>query len=218
MLGIEHDGTSTFRAYSICSATWEDYLEFYSIKVPTGVFTSKLQWVKPGDSLLIKNKTTGSLVPGAIQPGKRLFLHSTGTGIAPFLSVIQEPEIYEQFEQVVFTHTCRTKEELRYGRQAVKAAANNEFIGDLVKSQLTYLGTTTREAGDKQARITDLIESGTLVKQLGTTDYDPENDRVLVCGSKGVNKAMKDIFTIRGFKQGSLNEPGSFVWERAFVD
>lgn len=218
MLGIEHDDTITYRAYSICSAAWEDHLEFYSIKVPTGAFTSRLQWIRPGDSLLLKNKSTGSLVTGAIQPGRRLFLHATGTGIAPFLSLIQEPDIYEQFEHIVLTHTCRQLEELRYGSETVDSILANELIGEVASKQLTYLGTTTREAGDENARITELIQSGSLIKQLNIDDYNPESDRVLVCGSKGVNKAMRDLFISYNFTQGSLNEPGNFVWERAFVD
>lgn len=218
MLGIEHDDTSTYRAYSICSASWEDYLEFYSIKVPTGKFTGKLQWIRPGDSLLLKSKSTGSLVAGAIHPGKRLFLHATGTGIAPFISLIQEPDIYEQFEQIVLTHTCRHTHELRYGKESVDAVIAHELLGEAAKRQLRYLGTTTREAGDKNARITQLIESGALIKRLDIASYNPDHDRVLVCGSKGVNLAMRDLFLATGFTQGSLNVPGNFVWERAFVD
>jgi len=218
MLGIEHDDKTTFRAYSICSATWDDYLEFYSIKVPTGEFTKRLQWIRPGDSILLKSKSTGSLVTTAITPGSRLFMHATGTGLAPFLSLIQEPELYDQFDSIVLTHTCRTTPELQYGKECVEFAKAHEMIGEEVSSKLMYLGSTTRESQDNNARITQLIESGALYEQLDIALPNPESDRVLVCGSKAVNLDMRDLFQTMGFTQGSLNEPGSFVWERAFVD
>jgi len=204
MLGIEHDDKTTFRAYSICSATWDDHLEFYSIKVPTGEFTKRLQWIRPGDSILLKNKSTGSLVTTAIIPGKRLFMHATGTGLAPFISLIQEPELYDLFDSIVLTHTCRTEQELQYGKERVNDSKENEMIGELVSEKLTYFGSTTREPGDDNARITQLIKSGVLFEQLGIEPANAETDRVFVCGSKAVNLDMRDLFQSMGFAQGSI--------------
>jgi len=179
--------------------------------------TSKLKWIRPGDPVLLKKKTTGSLVPSALQPGSRLFLHATGTGIAPFLSLMQEPEIYDQYDQVILTHTCQYKAELQFGLERVLDAKQNSFAHEQISQQLTYFGSTTRENSQYTGRITDLIKSEMLYSHLDISTLNPDTDRVMVCGSPGFNKDMKQIFTDAGFTHGSQGEPGSFIWERAFV-
>lgn len=218
MLGMEIDSSAIYRAYSICSASYDEFLEFYSVKIPNGDFTRQLKWVRPGDTLLLKKKTTGSLVPAALLPGKRLFLHSTGTGIAPFISLIQEPSLYEQFEKVILTQTCRFKEELVYGREQVESLRKDSLVQGEASNQLLYAGSTTREPNDRNGRITDQIQSGTLYETLDIEAFDSKNDRVLVCGSKSFNMDMKEIFLSLGATHGSLNKPGTFVWERAFAE
>jgi ferredoxin--NADP+ reductase len=217
MLGLEREHR-VFRAYSIASASWSDQLEFYSIKVPNGALTSQLKWVKPGDDILIKKKTTGSLVIEALQPGSRLFLHATGTGFAPFASLIQEPALYEQFDQVILTHTCRYNDEMIYSQQKVAAVLNNDFIGGIAREKLQFHVTSTRSPQSSSARITDQIESGQLFDSLKLVPPDPESDRVMVCGSKAVNQDVFTLYKNLGFNQGSLSRPASFIWERAFVD
>lgn len=218
MLGMEIDGSAIYRAYSICSASYDEYLEFYSVKIPNGDLTRRLKWIRPGDSLLLKKKTTGSLVPAAVLPGKRLFLHSTGTGIAPFISLIQEPTLYEQFENIVLTHTCRFKEELVYGREQVESVLTNSLVQSEASQQLLYDGSTTQEAHDENNRITDQIRSTSLYQKLDIVPFNSVIDRVLVCGSKSFNTDMKEIFLSLGATHGSLNKPGTFVWERAFAE
>ncbi len=218
MMGLETRGTRILRAYSIASASYDESLEFYSIKVPDGELTKKLKWIKVGDTIVLKKKTTGSLILGTVNPGKRLFLHSTGTGIAPFASLIKEPAVYEQFEQVILTHTCRFNNELDYSRELVEAVKADEYVGELASAQLVFRGSTTREPGVTNSRITHDITSGELYTDLGIAPLNPESDRIMICGSKGVTVDMKAIFAEAGFTQGSLNRPGSFVWERAFVD
>jgi ferredoxin/flavodoxin---NADP+ reductase len=218
MLGMEIHNRTIYRAYSICSASYDEHLEFYSIKVPDGDFTRQLKWIRPGDPLLLKKKTTGSLVPAAVLPGKRLFLHSTGTGIAPFISLIQEPDLYQQFENIILTHTCRYQQELAYGREHIDSILEQSLVADAAARQLLYIGTTTREPNLSEARITELIRSGSLYQQLNIDVFNAETDRVMVCGSKSFNNDMKDIFQSLGATHGSMNEPGTFVWEKAFVE
>lgn len=217
MIGLERENR-VFRAYSIASASWTDELEFYSIKVPEGALTSQLKWIRPGDKILIKKKTTGSLVSDALLPGSRLFLHSTGTGIAPFLSLIMEPSLYEQFDQIILTHTCRTSDELRYSKEKVDAVMNDEYVGELASEKLHFQSNATRDPEAGLGRITRQIESGELFSRLNINSPDPETDRVMVCGSKGVNLDVYAIYEKLGFVQGSLSRPANFVWERAFVD
>lgn len=217
MIGLERE-KPVFRAYSIVSASWTDELEFYSIKVPEGALTSQLKWIRPGDRILIKKKTTGSLVSDALLPGSRLFMHSTGTGIAPFLSLIMEPSLYEQFDQIILTHTCRTSDELVYSRSKVDAALNDEYIGELAREKLRFHFNATRDPQSNSGRITQQIESGELFESLDLQAPDPETDRVMVCGSKGVNLDVFAIYEKLGFVQGSLSRPSNFIWERAFVD
>jgi ferredoxin--NADP+ reductase len=218
MLGMEIDKAAIYRAYSICSASYDEYLEFYSVKIPHGDFTRRLKWVRPGDTLLLKKKTTGSLVPTAVLPGKRLFLHSTGTGIAPFISLIQEPALYKQFESIILTHTCRYQTELAYGREQIESTLKNSLVQSEASQQLLYVGSTTREPNDRNARITDQIQSTTLYQQLGIEAFNSDTDRVLVCGSKSFNTDMKKIFLCLGATHGTLSNPGTFVWERAFAE
>ncbi|MFT6301412.1 MAG: ferredoxin--NADP+ reductase [Pseudomonadales bacterium] len=218
MLGMEIDDAVIYRAYSICSASYDEYLEFYSVKIPNGDLTRRLKWIRPGDSLLLKKKTTGSLVPAAVLPGRRLFLHSTGTGIAPFISLIQEPTLYEQFESIVLTHTCRFKQELVYGRERVESVLTTSLVQSEASRQLLYDGSTTREANDNNNRITDKIRSTALYQKLDIEPFNSDTDRVLVCGSKSFNTDMKEIFLSLGATHGSLNKPGTFLWERAFAE
>jgi len=218
MLGIESDNTSLYRAYSICSASYDEYLEFYSVKVPDGDFTRRLKWIRPGDSLFLKKKTTGSLLPTAVLPGKRLFLHSTGTGIAPFISLIQEPALYQQFESVILTHTCRYEPELAYGREQLESILTNSLVQSEASKQLVYAGSTTQEPNSQHSRITDQIQSEALYQQLDIDAFNPDNDRVMVCGSKSFNTDMKALFLTLGATHGSLSKPGTFVWERAFAE
>jgi len=220
MIGLEGEGggKDIYRAYSICSATWDDHIEFYSIKAPDGELTRRLKWIRSGDTILLKKKSTGSLVSTAMTPGKRLFLHSTGTGIAPFLSLIQEPSLYEQYEKIILTHTGRTAVDLEYGKEQILKIQRESLIQEQASSQLTYFGTTTQEDSENTGRITDLIESKSLFRKLEISDLDAETDRVMVCGSKSFNSDMKALFTSLGFTHGSLRESGTFLWERAFAD
>ncbi len=177
-----------------------------------------MKWIRPGDSLLLKKKTTGSLVPAAVVPGSRLFLHSTGTGIAPFLSLIQEPALYDQFETIILTHTCRYEAELAYGREQVELTLTSSLVQSEASQQLLYIGSTTRESTDSNARITDQVKSTALYQKLGIDAFNKETDRVLVCGSKSFNTDMKQIFLCLGATHGSMSNPGTFVWERAFAE
>jgi len=217
MLGLENNGSRTMRAYSIASASWDETLEFYSIKVPDGKLTKKLKWIRVGDTIVLNKKSTGSLVLDTLIPGKRLFMHATGTGIAPYTSLIQEPELYEKYDQIILTHTCRYEDELSFGRELVNSVVTDSPLAEAATEKLIYRASTTREPGNTRARITDEIKSGSLYDELGIAGLNPEQDRIMICGSKPVNVDMKALFLDAGFTQGSLNNPGSFVWERAFV-
>ncbi len=219
MIGLEQeDGKPLMRAYSMASANYEDTLEFFSIKVPDGPLTSRLQHIKEGDEILVGRKPTGSLVADHLYPGKNLYLLSTGTGLAPFLSIIKDPEIYEQFENVILVHGCRYVSELAYHETITKSLPNNEFFGDMVENQLVYYPTVTRENYHNQGRITDLIENGKLVKDLGLPELDPETDRFMLCGSPGMLKDTVKILNDRGFHEARHGDLGHFVIERAFVE
>lgn len=218
MLGLPQDnGKPLLRAYSIASPSWDEELEFYSIKVPGGPLTSRLQHIKEGDTVLLGRKPVGTLVLDALTPGKRLYLLSTGTGVAPFASLIRELETYEKFEQVILTHTCREKAELAYSQQLVQDTRNHEFLGDIVRDKLCYYDSATREAYDRQGRITDLIASGALQKSLGLPPLNPETDRIMLCGSIGFNHDLKHMLEAQYFTEGANNSPAEFVLERAFV-
>jgi ferredoxin--NADP+ reductase len=207
-----------WRAYSIASPSWDDTVEFYSIKVPDGPLTSELQKIKPGDKLWMRKKPTGTLVVDALLPGKRLWMFSTGTGIAPFASLIRDPEVYEKFDQVILTHTCREIAELKYGEDLVAAVKAHEFLGEDATAKLTLFNTVTRDPSfPRQGRITNLMESGSVFEQLGLPPLDPEVDRGMICGSMEMLKDTKAALEKAGLTEGSNAKPGQFVVERAFV-
>ena len=217
MIGLPEDGKPLMRAYSIASPAWDESLEFFSIKVPGGPLTERLAQIKPGDQILLRPKTTGTLVNDALLPGKRLFMLSTGTGIAPFVSLIRDPETYEKFETVVLTHTCRTIPELQYGFDSVAAAKDDPLVGEEASARLQHFASTTREPSLHNGRITTLVESGEFFNTLGIPGLDPENDRIMLCGSMGMIRDIKAMLEPKGFVEGSNAEPGNFVVERAFV-
>jgi len=218
MIGLKVNNKPLLRAYSIVSANYEEHLEFLSIKVPDGPLTSKLQHIQVGDSVIVGRKPTGTLVIDYLLPGKRLYLLSTGTGLAPFMSIIRDPDTYERFEQVILVHGVRTKDELAYHDLLTEHLPAHEFLGDLVTSKLRYYPTVTREAYRNMGRVTELMESGKLFKDLGVPDLDPEADRVMICGSPGMLRDLKHMLEARGFKEGNTSTPGAFVIERAFAE
>ncbi len=218
MMGMEVDGRPLLRAYSMASANHEDRLEFFSIKVPDGPLTSRLQNIREGDTVLVGRKATGTLIADNLLPGRRLLLLSTGTGLAPFASVIKDPDIYDRFEQVVLVHGCRQVAELAYGEKLVALLRADENFGELIRSQLVYYPTATREPFRNRGRITDLIDSGKLFADLGQPPLDIEQDRVMLCGSPSMLADLRTNFHGRGFTEGSGSEPGHFVIEKAFVE
>jgi ferredoxin--NADP+ reductase len=218
MIGLpKEDGKPLLRAYSIASPFWDEALDFYSIKVADGPLTSRLQHIRPGDQVLLGKKPTGTLVLDALKPGKRLYMISTGTGIAPFASLIRDPETYEKFDQVILTHTCRDTAELAYGNELVEAVTSDELIGEMAREKLVHFTSTTRDDGPVKGRVTALIESGELFERLGVPALDPEVDRVMICGSEGLLKDTRQICLDRGFVEGSNAAPADFVVEKAFV-
>ncbi|MEM7545079.1 MAG: ferredoxin--NADP reductase [Pseudomonadota bacterium] len=212
------NGKPLTRAYSIASPSWDEEIEFFSIKVPDGPLTSELQKLKVGDTVLMRKKPTGTLVNDALIPGKRLYMLSTGTGIAPFASLIREPETYEKFEQVILTHTCRTVAELKYGIDLVADVKAHEFLGEMATEQLVHVTATTREDYPTMGRITNRIEDGSIFEALGVPAFDPANDRVMICGSMEMLRDCKDLCEKAGLTEGANNRPAEFVVERAFVD
>ena len=218
MIGLMGDnGRPLLRAYSIASPSWDDELEFYSIKVPDGPLTSRLQHLRVGDQIILRPKPVGTLVHDALLPGKRLWLFATGTGIAPFASLIRDPETYEKFDRVVLTHTCREVAELAYGRRLVDSLTDDPLIGEMVEGKLDYYPTTTRDESAKMGRITDLLDSGELFRDLGVADFGPETDRAMVCGSMGLNTDLKRILEGLGLEEGANSDPRHYVVEKAFV-
>lgn len=205
------------RAYSIASPSWDEELEFYSIKVPDGPLTSKLQKIQVGDQVILKTKPVGTLVVDALLPGKRLYMLATGTGIAPFASLIRDPEVYEKFDQVILTHTCRENAELTYGKELVDNLRNDPLIGEMVEGKLVYYPTTTREESENMGRVTDKIRSGEIFTDLGVPAFNPEEDRVMICGSMGLNIEIKELLEAAGMEEGANSKPGHFVVEKAFV-
>ncbi|GAD54434.1 ferredoxin--NADP reductase [Limimaricola cinnabarinus] len=222
MIGLMGDnGKPLMRAYSIASPNWDEELEFYSIKVADGPLTSKLQHIQEGDHIILRPKPVGTLVHDALIPGKRLWLFSTGTGFAPFASLLRDPETFEKFEQVIVTHTCRDVAELTYGRELVESVKTNEMLRELIGEEnldkLVYYPTTTREESAKMGRITHLIENGELFSDLGVPALDPETDRAMVCGSLGFNLDIKALLEQAGLREGANSDPAEFVIEKAFV-
>lgn len=217
MIGLPNAEKPVFRAYSIASPAWDEEIEFFSIKVPDGPLTSELQKVVPGDTVLLRQKSTGTLVVDALTPAKRLFMISTGTGIAPFASLIRDPDTFDKFDEIVLTHTCRDHAELAYGVELTDNLAADPLIGELTHGRVTLYSTTTREITPRMGRITRLIENGRFYADLGILPLSPETDRVMICGSMHMLKDVKELVEGLGFKEGSLSHPGSFVVERAFV-
>ena len=222
MIGLMGDnGRPLLRAYSIASPAWDEELEFYSIKVQDGPLTSKLQHIQVGDEIILRPKPVGTLVHDALLPGKRLWFFATGTGIAPFASLIREPQTYEDYDQIILTHTCREVAELEYGRRLVDHVKSDEMLAELLGpenlSKLHYYPTTTRENSAKMGRVTDLLNSGELFADLGITDFGPETDRAMVCGSMGLNTDIKEILERHGLREGANSDPREYVVEKAFV-
>lgn len=218
MIGLEVDGRPLLRAYSMASANHEEALEFFSIKVAEGPLTSRLQKIKEGDEILVGRKATGTLVTDNLIPGKRLLLLSTGTGLAPFASLIKDPEVYEKFETVILVHGCRQVSELAYGEKLVATLSEDEFFGPLMREQFVYYPTVTREPFRNRGRITDLINSDQLFNDIGLPPLNIETDRIMLCGSPGMLKELQETFEARDFIEGSHTTPGHFVIEKAFVE
>lgn len=217
MIGLlKDDGKPLLRAYSIASPSWDEELEFYSIKVQDGPLTSRLQHLEVGDELILRPKPVGTLVLDALLPGKRLYLVATGTGIAPFASLTRDPEVYERFDDVILTHTCRTEDELAYGADLMERVKNDPLIGEEATRQLKYYPTTTQSPSGKMGRITSLMTSGEIFRDLGVPELGSD-DRVMICGSMGLNADMKAICEAAGLNEGANSEPGGFVLEKAFV-
>jgi ferredoxin--NADP+ reductase len=218
MLGLEVDGKPLMRAYSIASANHEEHLEFLSIKVADGPLTSRLQNIKPGDEVLVSRKPTGTLTLHDLKPGKRLYMLSSGTGLAPFMSLIKDPLVYERFEKVILVHGVRYRSELAYRDYIEWELTHHEYLGELVRNQLIYFPTVTRERFRYQGRITTLIETGKLFEQVGMPPLDPAEDRVMICGSPAMLSDLSALLEARGFDiSPHVGEPGDFVIERAFV-
>mgnify|MGYP003576621068 CR=1 FL=1 len=218
MIGLKVEGKPLLRAYSVASANYEEHLEFFSIKVPDGPLTSRLQHLKEGDTILVGRKPTGTLLLDYLLPAKRLYMLATGTGLAPFLSVIRDPHTYERFEQVVLVHGCRHVDELAYQGLITEELPGHEFLGELASKQLLYYPTVTREEFRNQGRITTLIENGKLFSDLGIPALNPAEDRVMICGSPGMLRDLKHLLDERGFKEGNTHTPGDYVIERAFAE
>ncbi len=219
MIGLEVDGRPLARAYSIASPNYEEHLEFFSIKVPDGPLTSKLQHLKVGDDLLVSRKPTGTLVIADLKPAKNLYLLSTGTGLAPFMSLIQDIEVYDRFEKVVLIHGVRHVNELAYADFIEKELPNNEFFGEEVRNKLIYYPTVTRDEFRHQGRLTDLINSGKLFEDIGLPPLNPVNDKAMICGSPQMLKDTEELLDSRGFiVSARVGDPGDYVIERAFVD
>lgn len=218
MIGLPNAERPVYRAYSVASPSWDEELEFFSIKVPNGPLTEHLQKIKVGDTILMKKKPTGTLVLDALLPGRRVYMFSTGTGIAPFASLIRDPETYEKFEQVILTHTCREVSELAYGNELVEAIRNDPLVGEFAADKLVHYTTVTREPYPRSQRITTAIETGTLFSDLGNAPLNPEEDRVMICGSVAMLQDTKDLCLKAGMTEGSNASPGQFVVERAFAE
>ncbi len=218
MIGLRVNDKPLLRAYSIVSANYEEHLEFLSIKVPDGPLTSRLQHIQVGDTVIVGKKPTGTLLIDYLLPGKRLYLLSTGTGLAPFMSIIRDPATYEAFEQVVLVHGVREKDELAYHDLVVDHLPQHEFLGEMIAQQLLYYPTVTRESYRTMGRVTDLMASGKMFADLKLPELDVASDRVMICGSPHMLKDLKHMLEGKGFKEGTTSTPGDFVIERAFAE
>ena len=218
MIGLPVDGRPLMRAYSIVSSKYDDWLEFLSIKVPDGPLTSRLQHIQAGDKLLVSKKPTGTLLLDALKPGKRLYLLCTGTGFAPFGSIIRDPETYERFESVVVAYGCRQSAELACATNTILAVRGDEYLGEIAGERLQYYSTVSREPHVHTGRLTTAIQTGEIFDALGVPAFKPETDRAMICGGPGMLVELRDMLKARGFNEGSLGEPGEFVIEKAFVE
>ena len=218
MMGLEVEGKPLMRAYSIASANYEPELEFFSIKVADGPLTSHLQNIQVGDEVLLSTKPTGTLIADHLFTGKNLYLISTGTGLAPFMSIIRDPEVYERFDKIILTHGVRTVAELAYQDTILEALPNHEYLGELAREQLIYYPTVTREAYANQGRLTDLLKTGQLTRGLGLDNICPENDRFMLCGSPSMLKETSEWLSSQGFIESRHGHQGHYVIERAFVE
>jgi ferredoxin/flavodoxin---NADP+ reductase len=218
MMGLEGDGKPLLRAYSLASAHYSDELEFFSIKVPDGPLTSRLQHLKAGDEILIGRKPTGTLVIDNLKAGRTLFLLGTGTGLAPFLSIIRDPEIYDKFDRVVAAHGVRWIKDLAYSDYIANNLPNDELVGELAQEKLLYYPTVTREPFRNQGRLSHALTSNTMTDALGLTPADPAHDRFMLCGSTAMLADIRAILEAKGLEEGATGEPGEYVFEKAFVD
>ena len=218
MIGLQLGAKPLLRAYSVVSANYEEHLEFFSIKVQNGPLTSKLQHLQVGDPIVVSRKATGTLVLDNLTSGRNLYLLGTGTGLAPFLSIIKDPETYDRYEKVVLIHGCRHVNELAYGETITKDLPSDEMVGELIRDQLLYYPTVTREPFRNRGRITDLITTGKLFEDLGLDTLDQSCDRAMMCGSPAMLADLKSLLEERGFKEGNHGEAADFVVERAFVE
>ena len=210
------------RAYSIASPSWDEELEFYSIKVPDGPLTSRLQHIRPGDQIILRPKPVGTLVHDALLPGRRIWFFATGTGIAPFASLLREPQTYEDYDEVILTHTCRETGELTYGAELIESIRNDEMLAELIgpgfADKIRYYPTTTREQSPKMGRITDLMRSGEVFDDLGVAPLTPETDRAMICGNLAFNLELKAMLEEYGLREGANSAPAEYVVEKAFLD
>ena len=218
MVGLEVEGRPLLRAFSVASANYDEHLEFYSIKIADGALTSRLQHIEPGHQVLVSRKPTGTLLVDNLRPGKRLYLLATGTGLAPFMSIIRDPETYQRFDNVVVAHGVRRISDLGYRETIEQELPRHELVGGEVSAQLLYYPTVTREPFRNQGRITTLVESGKLFTDLGLPALDAAHDRVMICGSPGMLKDLVGLLEGRGFTEGHTDAQGDYVIERAFVE
>tara|TARA_R110002020_G_scaffold95937_6_gene230013 strand:- start:3376 stop:4224 length:849 start_codon:yes stop_codon:yes gene_type:complete len=225
LMGDPHPETGKvkplLRAYSIASPSWDEELEFYSIKVQDGPLTSRLQHIQPGDEIILRPKPVGTLVHDALLPGNRIWFFATGTGFAPFASLLRDPETYEKFDEVIITHTCRDVAELEYSRTLIADLKADEMMQELIGAEnlakIRYYPTTTREQSPKMGRITDLLKDGTVFRDLGIDGITVDTDRAMVCGSMGLNLDIKEILESFGLEEGANSDPKHYVVEKAFV-
>ena len=210
------------RAYSIASPSWDEELEFYSIKVQDGPLTSRLQHIQPGDEIILRPKPVGTLVHDALLPGKRIWFFATGTGFAPFASLLRDPQTYEDYDEVIITHTCREVGELAYGAELIESIRKDELLAELMgpefADKIRYYPTTTREDSPKMGRITDLMRSGEVYTDLGVAPLSPETDRAMICGNLAFNLELKEMLEEYGLEEGANSKPAQYVVEKAFLD
>ncbi|MFT4196317.1 MAG: ferredoxin--NADP reductase [Pseudoxanthomonas sp.] len=219
MIGLEGETRPLLRAYSIASANWEEQLEFFSIKVPNGPLTSRLQHIRPGNQVLVGKKPTGTLLVSDLHPGRHLYLLGTGTGLAPWLSIVKDPETYERFDKVILAHGVRYAQDLAYRDYFERQLPEHEFLGPTIREQLLYYPAVTREDFRNRGRLTELIASGAMQRSLGLPEISPERDRFMICGSPQMLADLRHLLDARGFEASArIGTPGHYVFERAFVE